>query len=503
MNSNVWIIIAFIIYLAGILAIGFIFSKKSNNMSDYFLGGRGMGSWVTALSAQASDMSSWLLMGLPGAVYVSGFSSAWIAIGLGLGTYLNWKIVAQRLRKYSVVTGDAITIPQYLQNRFNSNSNSVRVVCAVIIFIFFLVYTASGFNAAAKLLETVFGLDYRIGLTIGVFIIMIYTFLGGFFAVVWTDFFQGMLMFFALLLVPIIAYFMIDGGLINVLGEAKINTGYLSLIKVADGNVAKSVPIVDVISNLGWGLGYFGMPHILVRFMAIKDSSLIKKSRIIAMIWVTITLIASVMVGVIGYAYLKQNGMEFDIINHPELAETIFMVLVQKLVPGFLAGILLCAIVSAIMSTSDSQLLVTASAVSSDIYQTLFRKNADDKELLFVSKFAVVIVSFIAYIMALDPTATVMGLVSYAWAGFGAAFGPVVLFSLFWKRMTINGALAGMISGGVCVVLWKQFLSSTGLYELVPAFAVSCICIVIFSLLDKEPNNEIIKAFESVDKINI
>jgi len=502
MNNNIWIIVAFVVYLAFILAIGFIFSKKSNNMSDYFLGGRGMGSWLTALSAQASDMSSWLLMGLPGAVYISGISSAWIAIGLGLGTYLNWKIVASRLRKYSVVTGDAITIPQYLQNRFNNKSNSIRVVCAVIIFIFFLVYTASGFNAAAKLLETVFGLDYRIGLTIGVLVIMIYTFLGGFFAVVWTDFFQGMLMFFALLIVPIIAYALLDGGLIQAIGETKISQGYLSLFhKPGDG--MQTVPAVEIISNLSWGLGYFGMPHILVRFMAIKNSSLIKKSRMIAMIWVVITLVASVFVGIIGYAYLEQNRMGFDVVNYPQLSETVFMVLVQKLVPGFFAGILLCAIVSAIMSTSDSQLLVTASAVSSDIYQTLFRKNASDKELLFVSKVAVIVVSVIAYIMALDPSATVMGLVSYAWAGFGAAFGPVIIFSLFWKRMTMNGALAGMISGGACVVLWKQFFSYTGLYELVPAFIISCICVVVFSMFDKKPSDEIVKAFESVDKLKI
>lgn len=496
---NIWIVIAFIVYLSVILAIGFACSKKSSNMSDYFLGGREMGSWVTALSAQASDMSSWLLMGLPGAVYLSGLSSAWIAVGLGLGTYLNWKIVAKRLRKYSAITGDAITIPQYLQNRFNSNSNSVRVVCAVIIFVFFLIYTASGFNAAAKLLENVFGMNYFIALTIGVFVIMIYTFLGGFFAVVWTDFFQGMLMFFALLIVPIIAYFSIDGGFINALGN-KTNEGYLSFIHVWNQGKVANVPLKDIISNLGWGLGYFGMPHILIRFMAISSSSLIKKSRIIAMVWVIISLAASVCVGIVGYAYLGQKEV---MLLTPEQSETVFMVLVQMVTPGFLAGILLCAIVSAIMSTSDSQLLVTASAVSNDIYKAVFRKNANDNELMFVSKFAVVIISFIAYIIALDKEATVMGLVSYAWAGFGAAFGPAILFSLFWKRMTMKGTLAGMISGGLIVVIWKNFFSFTGIYEIVPAFFISCICIVIFSLLDKEPNKEIIDTFEKVDTIDL
>lgn len=493
--NNIWVIIAFVIYLTLILAIGFICSKKSSNISDYFLGGRGMGSWLTALSAQASDMSSWLLMGLPGAVYISGLSSAWIAVGLGLGTYLNWKIVASRLRKYSYATGDAITIPQYLQNRFNSNSNSIRVVCAIIIFVFFLVYTASGFNAAAKLLENVFGLDYRIGLTIGVFVIMIYTFMGGFFAVVWTDFFQGMLMFFALLIVPIVAASYLDNFSFEFLAGLKDN--YLSFTSSAEGKV----PIQSIISNLGWGLGYFGMPHILVRFMAIQSSTLIKKSRRIAMVWVGITLIASVFIGIVGYAYLQQNGIY---LQGEKEAETVFMILVQRIAPGFIAGILLCAIISAIMSTSDSQLLVTASAVSNDIYKAIFRKEANDKELLFVSKFAVIIVSAIAFIMALDPSATVMGLVSYAWAGFGAAFGPVMIFSLFWKRMTMKGALAGMISGGVIVIVWEKFLkSSTGLYELVPAFFISCLFIIIFSLIDKKPNEDIIKTFESVENIDI
>lgn len=492
---NVWIILAFVLYLGLMIGIGVFFSKKSTTVSDYFLGGRQMGSWVTALSAQASDMSSWLLMGLPGAVYISGLSSAWIAVGLTLGTYLNWKIVAARLRKYSALTGDAITIPQYLQNRFSSNSVTIRVICAVIIFVFFLIYTASGFNAAAKLLNSVFGLKYEIGLTIGVVIILFYTFLGGYFAVVWTDFFQGMLMFCAILIVPIIAYVAIDNVSFSMITGAKEN--YFSLFATPEGPCRA----VDIISNIGWGLGYFGMPHILVRFMSIKSSDLIKKSRIIAMVWVVLSFIGSVFVGLVGYVYLRDNGIILDSVAS---AETIFIVLVQKVAPGFLAGILLCAIVSAIMSTSDSQLLVTASAVSSDFYQAIFRKEATDKELLFVSKIAVLVVGISAYVLALNPNDTVMGLVSYAWAGFGAAFGPVVLFSLFWKRMTMNGAIAGMISGGIGVILWKQFLSaSTGLYELVPAFAISCICIVFFSLIDKAPDKEIVEIFENVKNTEI
>ena len=495
MNVNIWVVLAFVLYLGLMIGIGIFFSKKSSTVSDYFLGGRKMGSWVTALSAQASDMSSWLLMGLPGAVYISGLSSAWIAVGLALGTYLNWKIVAARLRKYSALTGDAITIPQYLQNRFSSNSVTIRVICAVIIFVFFLIYTASGFNAAAKLINSVFGLKYEIGLTIGVVIILIYTFLGGYFAVAWTDFFQGMLMFCAILIVPIIAYLAIDNVSFSMISGAKEN--YFSFFATPEGPCRA----VDIISNIGWGLGYFGMPHILVRFMSIKSSDLIKKSRIIAMIWVILSLIGSIFVGLVGYVYLKNNGI---ILDSAASSETVFIVLVQAVAPGFLAGILLCAIVSAIMSTSDSQLLVTASAISSDFYQAIFRKEATDKELLFVSKIAVLVVGISAYILALNPNDTVMGLVSYAWAGFGAAFGPAVLFSLFWKRMTMNGAIAGMIAGGLGVVLWKQFLSGvTGLYELVPAFALSCVCIVVFSLIDKEPSKEIVEVFESVKDTQI
>ena len=490
---NVWVVLAFVLYLSVMIGIGVFFSKKSSNMSDYFLGGRQIGSWLTALSAQASDMSSWLLMGLPGAVYLSGVSSAWIAVGLGIGTYLNWLLVAKRLRQYSVATGDSITIPQYFQNRFNANSVAVRVTCAIIIFVFFLIYTASSFNAAAKLLNSVFGINYAVGLTVGVIIIMVYTFLGGYFAVVWTDFFQGMLMFIALMIVPIIAYGIISADFSTLIAD---KAGYMNIL--ADGN--SPYKLVDIISNLGWGLGYFGMPHILIRFMSIKSSTMIKKSRIIAMIWVIITLFASVCVGVLGYAYLKQQG----IILENAASETVFIELVQRLTPGFIAGILLCAIVAAIMSTSDSQLLVTASAVSNDFYKTVFKKDAGDKELLIVSKVAVIVVSIIAYALALNPENTVMGLVSYAWAGFGAAFGPAMLLSLFWKRMTMKGALAGMITGGLMVVLWNQFFAaSTGLYELVPAFFIAMSVIVIVSVLDEEPSADIIETFENVGKTDL
>lgn len=486
--------LAFIVYLAFMIGIGVYFSKKSANMSDYFLGGRGMGSWLTALSAQASDMSSWLLMGLPGAVYLSGAGEAWIAIGLGLGTYLNWLFVAKPLRKYSAVAGDAITIPQYFQNRFNTKSPAIRVVCAVIIFVFFLIYTASSFNAAAKLINTVFGVDYKIGLTIGVIVILAYTIMGGFFAVVWTDFFQGTLMFIALMAVPIIAYAAVKTDYAAMMSA---HPHFMSLTLGENGTYSWQY----IASNLAWGLGYFGMPHILVRFMAIKNSSMIRKSRIIAIIWVGVTLFAAVMVGAIGKVYLEKMGM-------PALegaaSETIFMVLVQKIAPSFIAGILLCAIVAAIMSTSDSQLLVTASAASNDVYKTVINKNATEKQLLILSRASVLAVSLIAYIIALNPENSVMGLVSYAWAGFGAAFGPAMILSLYWKRMTVSGAMAGMITGGLTVLIWNKYLAeSTGIYELLPAFIISAVAVVIVSLVSPAPSEKTMADFENAKKAEI
>lgn len=503
---NFWTILAFVIYLGCMIGIGVIFSRKSSNMSDYFLGGRGMNSWLTALSAQASDMSSWLLMGLPGAIYLSGLGEAWIAVGLGIGTYLNWLFVAKRLRKYSAVANDSITIPEYFQNRFDSKGSALKVTCAIIIFIFFLIYTASSFNAAAKLLNTVFGIKYSLGLTIGVIVIMVYTFLGGYFAVVWTDFFQGMLMFFALLIVPIITYGIVSADFSQIVHSVPGNPQYMSFTHGADGSAYSWQYIV---SNLGWGLGYFGMPHILVRFMSIKSSDMIKKSRIIATVWVFITLIASVMVALTGYAYMSGTGLE--IFTDAAGSETIFMLLVSKLTPGFIAGILLCAIVAAIMSTSDSQMLVTASAVSNDIYKTIFNKNASDKQLLLLSRIAIIAVAAIAYVLALNPDNSVMSLVSYAWAGLGAAFGPAMVLSLFWKRMTMSGALAGMISGGATVVIWKEYLGKfllvdaggNVLYELVPAFAISIICIVVVSLISKTPSQKVLDDFEKVKTIDI
>ncbi|MBC8569376.1 sodium/proline symporter PutP [Zongyangia hominis] len=490
---NISVLITFIIYLAAMLGIGFFFYAKSNNLSDYFLGGRQLNSWVTALSAQASDMSGWLLMGLPAAAYWSGISAGWIAIGLGLGTYFNWKVVASRLRRFTAVSGDSITIPEYLQNRFKSKSVAVRSICAVIIFIFFLVYTASAFNAGAKLFQYVFNLDYVLALTIGAVIIISYTFLGGFLAVCWTDFFQGILMFFAIVIVPVVAAFKTPDLSVNMLTSLG-GSGFLSLFS--------GVTFATVISSLAWGLGYFGMPHILTRFMAIKSSSMIKKSRIIAMVWVAISLTAAIAVGVVGFGYMESAGIAYA---SKGAAEIIFMDLATKLMPPLLTGVLLSAILAAVMSTADSQLLVTASAVSNDFYKALFRKNASDKELMLVSRISVLVIAAIAYLIALDPNSSVMGLVSYAWAGFGAAFGPVILLSLFWRRMTLKGAVAGMVSGGACVLIWEtlKLEATTSIYSLIPGFALSLLCVFAFSKLDKEPGDDVKEIFEKAKAANI
>ena len=492
------ILVAFIAYLVVMLGVGVYFFRKSRNMKDYFLGGRELNPWVTALSAQASDMSGWLLMGLPAAAYIGGISGAWIAVGLALGTYLNWKIAAKRLRKFTSVAGDSITIPQYLQNRFASKSAVVRCICAVIIFVFFLIYTASGFSAGATLFQHIFHIDYTVAVTIGALVIIAYTFLGGFKAVCWTDFIQGIMMFLAIVIVPVVAAFSTAGLSLETLGSYNNGT-FLNLF--ADGSGA--LPVIGIISSLAWGLGYFGMPHILVRFMAIKNSDMIKKSRIIAMVWVAITLICSVLVGILGYAYLTgQGAVPYA---DAKAAEVIFMELVVKLAPGFLAGILLSAILAAVMSTADSQLLVTASAVSNDFYKALIRKKASEKELMWVSRISVIVIAVIAYIIALDPNNSVMGLVSYAWAGFGAAFGPVILLSLFWKRMTMKGAVAGMVSGGAMVLLWENIpaLAGTGLYSIVPGFALALILVVAVSLLDKKPSAEVEAMFEDAQKADI
>ena len=505
MEFSVYTIVAFVAYALVILGIGVYSFNKSKNVSDFFLGGRQLGSWTTAISAQASDMSGWLLMGLPGAVLVGGLTESWIAIGLLIGTYLNWKICASRLRKMSYAAGDAITIPEYFQKRFFNNSPVVRFICAVIIFFFFLIYTASAFSGGAKLFQFVFGTDYIVSLSIGAFIIISYTFLGGFLAVCWTDVVQGLLMFAALVVVPIVIMVRTPdiGGIINdAMSNGIVREYYTSFIYNADGSLA----LTTIISGLAWGLGYFGMPHILVRFMAIKSSDLIKKSRIIATSWVVVTLAAAVLVGIFGMAFLNSPGnealkMKFDQIGD---VEKIFMFLSSSLLPALIAGIVLSAILAAIMSTADSQLLVTSSAVTNDMFK-LIKKNASEKTLMWVSRIAVLVVAVIAYVIALDENSSVMGLVSYAWAGLGAAFGPAMLLSLFWKKMTMPGAVAGIVAGGVSVVLWESIpaLSGTGIYSLAPAFAIAMIAIIVVSLMTKVDAEKVDELFQKAKSAEI
>lgn len=493
-TRTVGIVMTFIVYLLFMLIIGFIYYRKTENVSDYIIGDRKLNSWVTALSSQASDMSGWLLLGLPGYAYVAGLESIWIAIGLLIGTYLNWKIVAKKLRQYTEIAGNSITISSYFQNRFKDQSVVLRVVSAVIILIFFLIYTASGLVAGGKLFSSVFGISYTIALVIGTLVVISYTFLGGFMAVCWTDFFQGLLMFFALLIVPITCM-QLAGGYDFTLSELKaLNLELLNPLTAVDGS---TLSFISILSLLAWGLGYFGQPHILIRFMAIQSSDQIKKARVIAMVWVTISLFAAVAVGVIGLIYLSPT-------LEGSLAETVFIVMVNSTFPTAIAGILLSAILAAIMSTADSQLLVTTSAITEDIYRAISKREIKEIELVWLSRIIVVVVAGIAFLIALNPNSSVLDLVAYAWAGFGAGFGPVILFSLFWKRMTRNGALAGMITGGIVVIVWQKLSGGIfELYEIVPGFILASLAILIFSLLDKEPSKEIQDEFDSLKSSKI
>lgn len=491
-SQSIGILISFAGYLLIMMGIGVYYYKKTSNINDYVLGGRSLNSWVTAISAQASDMSGWLLMGLPGYAFVSGMESIWIAIGLACGTYINWKVVATRLRKYTEVSGDSITISSFLENRFRDKSKSLRIISAILILIFFTIYTSAGLVAGGKLFSTVFNINYITALTIGTLVIISYTFLGGFLAVCWTDFFQGLLMIMALIIVPINAIRNIGGINETITSLKGIELNFLDpLLNSSSVNIS----IISLISLLAWGLGYFGQPHILSRFMAISSHSEIKKARSIAMIWVVISLFAAVVIGLVGRVLLDGTLNIAD-------SETVFMVLVNSMFTPLLAGILLAAILAAVMSTADSQLLVTSSALAEDIYSVLINKNASGKDLLKISRIAVVLVALLAYYLALDPNSSVLELVSYAWAGFGASFGPVIILSLFWKNMTRNGALAGLIMGGVTVIIWKQLSGGIfDLYEIVPAMLVSFVAIYITSKLGKEPSIEIKEEFEIVNSI--
>ncbi len=509
MNSDTfWFLAAFVIYLAVMLVIGAYCMKRNKSADDFFLGGRGLSGWVAALSAQASDMSGWLLMGLPGAVYALGTGQAWIAVGLFLGTVFNWLCISRRLRRYTIRANNAITFPEYMENRFHDKKQILLLISSIVIVIFFLVYTASALAAGGKLFASVFHMDYRIALTIGAVVILAYTFMGGFLAVCATDFVQGMMMLVALLVVPIGAYILMspDGFMANLSASIapQATDGFLSMIRNGDRNYSA----VEIISQLGWGLGYCGMPHILTRFMAVRSEKELKKSKVIAIIWVAISLGMAVIIGIVGRAYLFPTLLGT---SGADSSENVFILMITKLftedVPiPFIGGIFLCGILAAIMSTADSQLLITASSASKDLYQGVINKKASDKKMMTISRITVIVVAVLAYIIALDPESSIMDLVSNAWAGLGAAFGPTVLLSLFWKRTNLAGAVAGIISGGLTVIIWdyiplvggETLGTATGLYSLVVGFAVSLILIAVVSLCTKEPDAQMIQEFEDV-----
>ncbi|MBP0049707.1 sodium/proline symporter PutP [Marinobacterium sp. AK62] len=474
----------FIVYLIMMLAIGVIAYQRTASSSDYFLGGRSLGPWPAALSAGASDMSGWLLLGLPGYAFGSGMEAIWLAGGLLLGTWANWMFTAKRLRTYSIEAGDALTLPEYFANRFRDNSRMLQVISAFFILLFFLFYTSSGLVAGGKLFETVFGLEYTTALIVGTICIVSYTLFGGFLAVSWTDLVQGLLMAAALLIVPIAAI-QADGGFSAMWGavEAK-NPELLTIFNNTDGD---PLGFIAIVSLAAWGLGYFGQPHILARFAACRSNDDIPTARRIAVGWSGLSMAGAMLVGLAGMMFVEtQMGGKL------EDGETIFMLLVNAIFHPVIAGILLAAILAAIMSTADSQLLVSSSALAEDFYKQLFRKDASQKEIVMVGRVAVIGLSLVAMFLAFDPDSTVLGLVSYAWAGFGAAFGPALLISLYWKNMTRNGALAGIVVGAVTVVIWKQLSGGLfDMYEIVPGIIFATIAILVVSKMGAEPDAEI------------
>ena len=504
MSSTTMIILsAFVVYLLFMIVIGVVYMKKTNNSEDYFLGGRGLNAWVAALSAQASDMSGWLLMGLPGAIYSLGTGQIWIAVGLFIGTVLNWVCISHRLRKYTIAANNSLTIPAYLENRFQDKKRILLLLSSIVIVIFFLVYTASALAAGGKLFNTVFGIDYHIALAIGAAVILCYTFMGGFMAVCVTDFVQGTLMLIGLLIVPLVAYFTLSGNLSDLLTQSGAPGGAAAFLNPFE-NGERPYTFIEIFSQLAWGLGYFGMPHILLRFMAIEDEEKLKLSRRVATGWVVISLAVAVLIGIIGLAMTAAGEL---IPLEGSASETIIVKIADLMsqhgvLPALLAGTILAGILASTMSTADSQLLAASSSVSSDLLGDFLKKKTGKKGSMFADRITLLIIALVAVFLARDPNSSVFNIVSFAWAGFGAVFGPVVLFALFWKRSNWQGALAGMISGGAMVFIWKYLVRPLGgawdIYELLPAFLVSCAAIVLVSLLTKAPSKEIVEEFESV-----
>jgi sodium/proline symporter len=479
---SVPILITFVVYFIILLAIGLYFYGKNKHIEDYLLGSRRMGAWVTALSAQASDMSGWLLMGLPGAIYLGGISNIWIAVGLFVGTSLNWVFVSTRLRVYTQKT-NTITLPCFFEQRFADPSGLLRTVSAIIILVFFTIYASSGLVATGKLFESVFQVHYTTAVILGGGIIIAYTFLGGFLAVCWTDLFQGMLMVISILVVPAIAYFNIGGT--DVVTEA-MQVKQISISLIPQGKW----PVLAILSASAWGLGYFGQPHILTRFMSAKSLLKLRESMAIAIVWVFLSLAGAVIIGLIGIAM-------FDNLTGGE-EEKVFIYMIRQVLGPWLGGIMLAAILSAIMSTIDSQLLVSSSALTEDFYQKVIKKNASEKEVIWVGRLCVIIISAVALLLALNPHDTILGIVAYAWGGFGAAFGPLILFALFSKQTTWQSALTGMIAGTLALIVWKQLDLGQYLYEIVPGFAANCVTVLIINALRPQRNEKILGEFKDI-----
>ena len=501
---NICIIATIVIYLVGMLLVGFVYSKSNEDSSDFYLGGRKMGPLVTAMSAEASDMSSWLLMGMPGLAYLTGIASpGWTAIGLAVGTWLNWLIVARRLRRYSANL-NAITVPQFLSLRFHDQRNLLNALGAVIIIVFFIPYTASGFAACGKLFNSLFGVDYMIAMILSAVVIVGYTIMGGFRAVSTTDLIQSVVMSMALIAVLVYGV-SVAGGWDVVIENARSLPGYLTIAashNVAD-NSATSYSLLDIVSTLAWGLGYFGMPHILLRFMAVEDEKKLVLSRRIASVWVVIAMTASIVIGMVGLGMTKAGALEFLSGSSSEtlIVRVASLIAQHGVLAAILAGLILAGILAATMSTADSQMLAAASSVSQNLLQEFGHMKLTEKQSLFAARLTIICISVVGVVLARDPNSSVFGIVSFAWAGFGGSFGAVVLCALFWKRCNWQGALAGMLSGGLMVFVWKYIISPLGgvfgIYELLPAFLMSLVTCVVVSLVTPAPSAEIKAEFDA------
>lgn len=482
-----WSIIAIAVYLFILLGIGYYSYRRTTNLQDYMLGGRGLGPMVTALSAGASDMSGWMLMGLPGAVYLTGISSLWIGIGLTMGAYLNYLLLAPRFRVYTEVANDSLTVPDYLENRFKDKSNMLRLVSGIVILVFFVLYVSSGIVAGGKLFVDTFGLTYTMGVVVTLSVVVLYTFFGGFLAVSLTDFFQGTLMFICLVMVPFVTF-------MNIGVDPGTFVNKITAIDPALFDMFRGTSIATIVSLMAWGLGYFGQPHIIVRFMAITSAKELKSARRIGIGWMVIGLLGAVASGLLGLVYFTENNSP---LSDPE---TVFLRLGDILFHPFITGIILAAVLSAIMSTISSQLLVCSSSITKDFYLAFFNKKASEKQQMVIGRFAVLIVAAFATILAYLPNKTILNIVGQAWAGFGSSFGPVLLLSLYWNKMTKWGALSGMVVGGLTVIIWITAGLSGYMYEMIPGFSLSLISVIVVSLLTKKPDESIDKDFALMRK---